>query len=46
MAATAIKHDILIAYLDSLVLYSRHSGAIQNKAVYLELGVNSDSEKG
>ncbi|MDZ7871216.1 MAG: IS256 family transposase [Rheinheimera sp.] len=34
-----------IVYLDCLVVRSRESGAIQNKAVYLALGVNSDGEK-
>lgn len=34
-----------IVYLDCLVVRSRDSGAIQNKAVYLALGVNSDGEK-
>ncbi len=34
-----------IVYLDCLVVRSRDSGAISNKAVYLALGVNSDGEK-
>ena len=34
-----------IVYLDCLVVRSRDSGTIQNKAVYLALGVNSDGEK-
>ena len=34
-----------IVYLDCLVVRSRDSGVIQNKAVYLALGVNSDGEK-
>lgn len=34
-----------IVYLDCLIVRSRDSGAIQNKAVYLALGVNSDGEK-
>lgn len=34
-----------IVYLDCLVVRSRDSGAIQNKAVYLALGVTSDGEK-
>ncbi|MDR7123191.1 IS256 family transposase, partial [Rheinheimera soli] len=34
-----------IVYLDCLVVRSRDSGSIQNKAIYLALGVNSDGEK-
>jgi len=34
-----------IVYLDCLIVRSRDTGAIQNKAVYLALGVNSDGEK-
>jgi len=31
-----------IVYLDALVVRSRASGAVQNKTVYLALGVNMD----
>jgi len=34
-----------IVYLDCLVVKSRDSGAIQNKSVYLALGINTDGEK-
>lgn len=34
-----------IVYLDCLVVRSRDSGVIQNKAVYLALGVNTEGEK-
>lgn len=34
-----------IVYLDCLVVRSRNSGSIQNKSVYLALGVNTDGEK-
>jgi len=34
-----------IVYLDCLVIKSRDSGAIQNKSVYLALGINTDGEK-
>lgn len=34
-----------IVYLDCSVVRSRDSGTIQNKAVYLAFGVNSDGEK-
>jgi len=34
-----------IVYLDALVVRSRASGAVQNKAVYLALGINQDGEK-
>jgi len=34
-----------IVYLDALVVRSRASGAVQNKTVYLALGVNMDGEK-
>ena len=34
-----------IVYLDALVVRSRASGAVQNKSVYLALGVNRDGEK-
>lgn len=34
-----------IVYLDALVVRSRHSGAVQNKSVYLALGINLDGEK-
>lgn len=34
-----------IVYLDCLVVRSRDSGAIQNKSVYLALGINTDGEK-
>ena len=34
-----------IVYLDCLVVRSRDSGSIQNKSVYLALGVNTDGEK-
>ncbi len=34
-----------IVYLDALVVRSRASGAVQNKSVYLALGVNMDGEK-
>ncbi len=34
-----------IVYLDCLVVRSRDSGSIQNKFVYLALGVNTDGEK-
>ena len=34
-----------IVYLDALVIRSRASGAVQNKSVYLALGINLDGEK-
>ena len=34
-----------IVYLDALVVRSRASGAVQNKAVYLALGINLEGEK-
>ncbi len=34
-----------MVYLDALVVRSRASGAVQNKTVYLALGVNMDGEK-
>lgn len=34
-----------IVYLDALVVRSRASGAVQNKHVYLALGVNQQGEK-
>ncbi len=34
-----------IVYLDALVVRSRAAGAVQNKSVYLALGVNMDGEK-
>jgi transposase-like protein len=34
-----------IVYLDALVVRSRASGAVQNKSVYLALGINMDGEK-
>ncbi len=34
-----------IVYLDCLVVRSRESGAVQNKSVYLALGINTDGEK-
>mgnify|MGYP001031707049 FL=1 len=34
-----------IVYLDALVVRSRDSGAVQNKHVYLALGINLDGEK-
>lgn len=34
-----------IVYLDCLVVRSRDSGSMQNKSVYLALGVNTDGEK-
>ncbi|TMO47887.1 IS256 family transposase [Pseudoalteromonas ruthenica] len=34
-----------IVYLDCLVVRSRDSGAVQNKSVYLALGINTDGEK-
>lgn len=34
-----------IVYLDALVVRSRASGTVQNKTVYLALGVNMDGEK-
>ena len=34
-----------IVYLDALVVRSRASGAVQNKSVYLALGINRDGEK-
>jgi transposase-like protein len=34
-----------IVYLDALVVRSRASGAVQNKSVYLALGINLDGEK-
>ena len=34
-----------IVYLDALVVRSRASGAVQNKAVYLAPGINTDGEK-
>lgn len=34
-----------IVYLDALVVRSRDSGAVQNKSVYLALGVNLEGEK-
>jgi len=34
-----------IVYLDCLVIRSRDSGSMQNKSVYLALGVNTDGEK-
>ena len=34
-----------VVYLDCLVVRSRDSGAVQNKSVYLALGINTDGEK-
>lgn len=34
-----------VVYLDCLVVRSRDSGVVQNKSVYLALGINSDGEK-
>ena len=34
-----------VVYLDALVVRSRASGAVQNKAVHLALGINRDGEK-
>ena len=34
-----------IVYLDALVVRSRASGTVQNKSVYLALGINRDGEK-
>lgn len=34
-----------IVYLDCLVVRSRESGSVQNKSVYLALGLNTDGEK-
>lgn len=34
-----------IVYLDALVVRSRASGAVQNKSVYLALGINTEGEK-
>ena len=34
-----------IVYLDALVVKSRASGTLQNKSVYLALGINTDGEK-
>jgi len=34
-----------IVYLDALVVRSRASGAVQNKSVYLALGINQEGEK-
>ncbi|WP_207064062.1 IS256 family transposase, partial [Motiliproteus sp. SC1-56] len=34
-----------IVYLDALVVRSRDSGQVQNKSVYLALGINMDGEK-
>lgn len=34
-----------IVYLDCLVVRGRESGAVQNKSVYLALGINSDGKK-
>jgi len=34
-----------IVYLDALVVRSRGSGAVQNKSVYLALGINTEGEK-
>lgn len=34
-----------VVYLDALVVRSRASGAVQNKSVYLALGINRDGEK-
>lgn len=34
-----------IVYLDALVVRSRASGAVQNKSVYLALGINMNGEK-
>ncbi len=34
-----------IVYLDALVVRSRTSGTVQNKAVYLALGINTEGEK-
>lgn len=34
-----------IVYLDCLVVRSRDSGAVQNKSVYLALGINTEGEK-
>jgi len=46
MAAAAISTGIpIIVYLDCLVVRSRDSGCIQNKSVYLVLGVNTNGEK-
>ena len=34
-----------VVYLDCLVVRSRDSGVVQNKSVYLALGINTDGEK-
>ncbi len=34
-----------VVYLDCLVIRSRDSGAVQNKSVYLALGINTEGEK-
>lgn len=34
-----------VVYLDCLVVRSRDSGPVQNKSVYLALGINTDGEK-
>jgi transposase-like protein len=34
-----------IVYLDALVVRSRENGSVQNKSVYLALGINLDGEK-
>ncbi|GEM_PF-5542959 len=34
-----------VVYLDCLVVRSRDSGVVQNKAVYLTLGINTDGKK-
>ncbi len=34
-----------VVYLDALVVRSRASGAVQNKSVYLALGINQEGEK-
>ncbi|MCL1040939.1 IS256 family transposase [Shewanella marisflavi] len=34
-----------VVYLDCLVVRSRDSGAVQNKSVYLALGINTEGEK-
>ena len=35
-----------VVYLYCLVVRSRDSGVVQNKSVYLALGINTDGEKG
>lgn len=34
-----------VVYLDCLIVRSRDSGVVQNKSVYLALGINTDGEK-